>query len=155
MRFRHTTALTCTCFAFPVVLLLAALPGDAWKREAMSSIAVTVGFSWRRCYGHAIDFITERLAQENFPEDATRWELVFEILLSIPLLALLMTAQGVYIAPKTLAPALGTPVEAVKVLEAMKSQNSSIGGDRDDKREGSKPEDTEELSPDKPLEPNG
>ena len=93
VRFRSNTALICTSLAFVFLLLFIVLPGEAWKAEALVSIAVTVGFAWRRAYGISVDVITARYAEHINPSDPYRGEMALEILLAIPLLALLMPMQ--------------------------------------------------------------
>ena len=68
----------------------------------MSSVALTVGFAWRRSYGLAVDIMTAMYGAKMFPKNPREGERICEILVGLPLLALLLPMHYYYIVPKTL-----------------------------------------------------
>lgn len=100
---RTIIALVCSYFSFAVISMLDKVPGDGkWKVETLTSIAVMSGFAWRRCYGLTIDFFTSSYGPYMLPKDPLNGEILMEIGLSLPFVAVLMPAHYLYIVPNAI-----------------------------------------------------
>jgi len=100
---RTIIALICSYFSFAVISALDKVPGDGkWKAETLTSIAVMSGFAWRRCYGLTIDFFTSSYGPYMSPKDPFNGEILMEIGLSLPFVAVLMPAHYLYIVPNAI-----------------------------------------------------
>eukprot|EP00929_Paragymnodinium_shiwhaense_P084650 TRINITY_DN45280_c0_g1_i1.p1 TRINITY_DN45280_c0_g1~~TRINITY_DN45280_c0_g1_i1.p1 ORF type:complete len:306 (-),score=26.49 TRINITY_DN45280_c0_g1_i1:527-1444(-) len=108
---RAITSVICSYLSFLGIIALDCLPGSPvgrFKCGILQSLSMMVGFSWRRCYGLSIDFVSGFAGHIVFPNASNTadgqddGELILEILIGIPVALIVMPALCWYISPMVL-----------------------------------------------------
>jgi hypothetical protein len=119
VRFRSFVALFATLEGFLVIFLLNLLPGEdsdyqsgSFRFEIMQSMAVAVGFGWRRLYGLTFNMVCSTYGPKLINDcdvagGACRGELLLQIICAVVLAGVYAPMHYMYIIPKCLPKSIG------------------------------------------------